>query len=255
MQDIVAMLVTHNREGHVILAVACNENACFECEVDEAFENAWWESVTTIGTGTHLFKIGIGFQYRLAMAIITAGTGFEHGRVVNLIECRVKLLNTVDGLPRCGRRAMVVDELLLVDAILRDAQQIGALRCRCKRAHFVNGVSVHVFELVREYIGFFGQFADCGDVVIFGSDLEISHLRGRTVRCRVENSDAEAHIAGRQRHHTAKLTATDDADGGTRHQPFNTAVGFLRQAGHWIQPPFPSASHGIPAGHWPDAHR
>ena len=30
MQDIVAMLVTNNREGHVILAVACNENACFE---------------------------------------------------------------------------------------------------------------------------------------------------------------------------------------------------------------------------------
>ena len=255
MQDIVAMLVTHNREGHVILAVACNENACFECEVNEAFENAWGESATTIGTGTHLFKIGIGFQYRLAMAIITAGTGFEHGRVVNLIECRVKLLNTVDGLPRCGRRAMVVDELLLVDAILRDTQQIGALRCRCKRAHFVDGVSVHVFELVREYIGFFGQFADCGDVVIFGSDLEISHLRSRAVRCRVENSDAEAHIAGRQRHHTAKLTATDNADGGPWHQTFNTAIGFLRQAGHWIQPPFPSASHGIPAGHWPDAHR
>ena len=189
------------------------------------------------------------------MSVIAAGTGFKHRRVMNLIECRVKFLNTVDGLPRCGRCAMVVDELLFVDTVLRDAQQIGALRCRCKRAHLVDRVRVHVFELVREYVGFFGQFADCGDVVIFGSDLEISHLRGRAVRSRVENSDAEAHIAGRQRHHTAKLTTTDNADGGARHQPFNTAVGFLRQAGHWIQPPFPSASHDIPAGHWSDAHR
>ena len=192
MQDIVAMLVAHDRESHVILAVARNENARFECEVDEAFENAWWESATAIGTGTHLFKIGIGFQYRLAMAIITAGTGFEHGRIVNLIECRVKLLNTVDGLPRCGRRAVVVDELLFVDTVLRDAQQIGALRSRRKGTHLVDCVRVHIFEFVREYVGFFGQFADCGDVVIFGSDLEISHLRGRAVRCRVENSDAEA---------------------------------------------------------------
>ena len=36
VQDVVAMLVAHDREGHVILAVAGDEDARFEREIDEA---------------------------------------------------------------------------------------------------------------------------------------------------------------------------------------------------------------------------
>ena len=118
MQNIVTMLVAHDREGHIILAVTGNENARFECKIDESFENARRESATAIGTGSYLFEIGIGFQHGLAVAVVPAGTGFQHGRVMDFTERRIKLLNAVDGLPWCGRRAMIVDELLLVDTIL-----------------------------------------------------------------------------------------------------------------------------------------
>ena len=94
---------------------------------------------------------------------------------------------------------MIIDELLLVDAILRDTQQIGALRGCRQGTHFVDGVGVHVFELVREHVGLFSQFSDRGDVVVFGSDLEVGHLCGRAIRSRVEHADAEAHVAGGQR--------------------------------------------------------
>ena len=117
VQDVVAMLVAHDREGHVILAVAGDEDARFEREIDEAFQNAWREAAVMVGAGAHLLQVGFGLEHGLAVAVVTAGTGFEHSRIVDLIKCRFKFLDAVDGLPRRGGRAMVVDEPLLVDTV------------------------------------------------------------------------------------------------------------------------------------------
>ena len=77
VQNIVTMLVAHDREGHIILAVTGNENARFECKIDESFENARRESATAIGTGSYLFEIGIGFQHGLAVAVVPAERVFS----------------------------------------------------------------------------------------------------------------------------------------------------------------------------------
>ena len=132
------MLVAHDREGHVILAVAGDEDARFEREIDEAFQNAWREAAVMVGAGAHLLQVGFGLEHGLAVAVVTAGTGFEHSRIVDLIKCRFKFLDAVDSLPRRGGRAMVVDEPLLVDTVLRDAQQIGALRGRREGTHLID---------------------------------------------------------------------------------------------------------------------
>lgn len=76
---------------------------------------------------------------------------------------------------------MIVDETFFIDTILRNAQQIGTLRCRSKGTHLIDGIGIHVLEFVGEYVGSLCQFADGVDVVVFGGDLEISHLRGRTI--------------------------------------------------------------------------
>ena len=60
------------------------------------------------------------------MAVVAAGHGLQHGRIMNLVEGGVKLIEVVDSAPRCGGGAVVVDELLLVHAVLGHAQQVGA---------------------------------------------------------------------------------------------------------------------------------
>ena len=57
VQDVVAMLVAHDREGHVILAVAGDEDARFEREIDEAFQNAWREAATCSKSASDLSTV------------------------------------------------------------------------------------------------------------------------------------------------------------------------------------------------------
>lgn len=151
----------------------------------------------------------------------------------------VKLLEGVDLTPGCGLDAVPVDEGLLVDAVLGNAQQVGALRGRDQVTHLVDGFGVDVLELIGEHVGLLRQIMDGGLVVVLTDDLEIGHLRGRTVRRRVEYADAEAHVLRAQCHHAAELSAADDADGRSGLQHLHRAMGLLRQAGHWIRPPSP----------------
>ena len=126
MQDVVAVLVTHNREGDEVLAVAGDQDRSLECEVDESFQDARREATTTVGAGADLLQVGVGTQHELTVAVVAAGHGLQHGRIMDLVEGGVKLIEVVDSAPRCGGGAVVVDELLLVHAVLGHAQQVGA---------------------------------------------------------------------------------------------------------------------------------
>ena len=190
------MLVAHDREGHEILTVAGHQNRGLEREVHKAFQNARGETAAAITSRANLLEVGIGAQHHLAVTIVAARNGFQHGRVMNLIQCGVKLIEVVDGAPRCGGGAVIVNELLLVHTVLGDAQQIGALRGGGDAAHLIDGVGIHILELVGEHVGLHGQIMDGGLVVVFGGDLEIGHLTGRAVWRRIEHANAESHITG-----------------------------------------------------------
>lgn len=77
MQDVVAVLVTHNREGDEVLAVAGDQNRSLECEVDEAFQDARREATTTVGAGADLLQVGVGTQHELTVAVVAADTVFS----------------------------------------------------------------------------------------------------------------------------------------------------------------------------------
>ena len=239
VQDIVAVLVAHHRERHVVMPVAGHQNRGFEREIDEAFQDRRREHALTLRTLSHRSEIVRPVQHGLTVAVIAAGTGFEHRRITDLIKGRAELLDAVDLPPRGRRRTMLVDEGLLMDAVLGHAQQISTLRDGHQVTHIIQRIRINVLELVGEHIAAFGQLVDRRDIVICGGHLEIGHLGGRTVRRRVEHADTETHLACGQGHHAAQLTAADDADCRTRFQILDTAVGFLRQARHWTVPPSP----------------
>ena len=239
MQDVVAVVVAHDRERDVILAVAGHENRRLEREIDEPLQDGRWEAAAAVATGANLLQVAVIAQHMLAVPVVSAGAGLEHARVMQVIDGGVKLLEGVDLTPGCGLDAVPVDEGLLVDAVLGNAQQVGALRGRDQVTHLVDGFGVDVLELIGEHVGLLRQIMDGGLVVVLTDDLEISHLSGRAVRRRVEYADAEAHVLRAQCHHAAELSAADDADGRSGLQHLHRAMGLLRQAGHWIRPPSP----------------
>ena len=239
MQDVVAVVVAHDRERDVILAVAGHENRRLEREIDEPLQDGRWEAAAAVAAGANLLQVAVIAQHMLAVPVVSAGAGLEHARVMQVIDGGVKLLEGVDLTPGCGLDAMPVDEGLLVDAVLGNAQQVGALRGRDQVTHLVDGFGVDVLELIGEHIGLLRQIMDGGLVVVLTDDLKIGHLRGRAVRRRVEYADAEAHVLRAQCHHAAELSAADDADGRSGLQHLHRAMCLLRQAGHWIRPPSP----------------
>ena len=251
VQDVVAVDVVHDRERHIVLAVAGHQDRRLEGEIDESLEDRRREVVIRPDPR----QVILAVQHDLAVTVVAALAGLEHGRVPQFAERGDQIGPAVHRAPRRGLDAVAVDEGLLGDAVLRHAQQVGALRHGDLAAHLVQRVGVHVLELIGEHVGLLGQLADRGLVVVVGDDLEVADLRRRAVRGRVEHADAESHVFRAQRHHAAELAAADDADGRAGHQARDRAVRFLRQAGHWIRPPFPSVRRGTPAAHPPAARR
>ena len=118
---------------------------------------------------------------------------------------------------------MLVDEGLLVDAVLRDAQQVSSLRDLRHITHGIKRIGVHVLELIREHVTALGKLTDGGLVVIFRHDLPVPHLGCRAIRRGIEHSDTESHVFGGKRHHLTKLTASHDSNRRTRLQQLRFA--------------------------------
>ena len=87
MQDVVAVNVAHDRKRLVIIAVAAHQNGGLEREIDEPLEYRLREALIRPDLG----QIVRCAQHDLPMAVITAFTGLEHGRVADLGERRVEL--------------------------------------------------------------------------------------------------------------------------------------------------------------------
>lgn len=88
VQDVVAMLVAHDWEGHVVLAVAGDEDARFEREVDESFQNAR-RVLRRHGRRGRTSRFTLDPYRRPSTARgHVAGTAFEHRRVMDLVDTR-----------------------------------------------------------------------------------------------------------------------------------------------------------------------
>ncbi|KFJ05756.1 hypothetical protein BITS_1753 [Bifidobacterium tsurumiense] len=227
MQDIIAMFIAHDGECHIFIAIAAHQDGRLESEIHEAFQYGRWHAAL-FATGLNLMHILLSAQYRLAVPVISASTCFQYCRKTDLFECGMEFINAIHLSPRGRRSAMIVNELLLVHAVLRDAQQISALRHSNRSANGVDCIGIDIFKFIRDDITALSQFTNRSIIVIIGSYLEIGDLRGRAILGRIENTDSEPHIFCRKGHHSSKLSSADDTDRRTRHQLLDSTLGFLR---------------------------
>ena len=97
MQDVVAVVVAHDRERDVILAVAGHENRRLEREIDEPLQDGRWGKPPP---RARIFSRSLSLRsFMLAVPVVSAGAGLEHARVMQVIDGGVKLLEGVDLTP------------------------------------------------------------------------------------------------------------------------------------------------------------
>src|SRR5690606_5213059 len=156
----------------------------------------------------HVFGLA---QHLLALAVITQGTGFQHGRQADGGHRGVEISLRLDIGKVRGRNAEVLEHRLLEPAVTGDAQRLGARVHRDELREEGHGLGRHAFELEGHQIDIIGQAAQVLVVVVVTTQVLAQRL-GTGVRRRIEEGETHAQRRTRQGQHAAQLAATDDTD-------------------------------------------
>lgn len=202
------MGVVHQRvEAGFAIAGTYGHQRHFAGERDEAFQQA--RHTAQLGEGTdHVLSRA---QYLLALAVVTQGAGFQHGRQADAGHCGVQVCLREDVGECRGGDTQVAEHAFLEQAVAGDAQRFGAGVYRHELRKEGHGLGRDAFELEGDQVDFVGQLAQVVLVTVVGAQV-LAQWRGTGIWCRIEEGEVHAQRGTRQGQHAAQLAATDYTD-------------------------------------------
>src|SRR6185437_11952731 len=218
VEDVVAVPVLDRHIGGAgPVHAARDDDRDLRGEIDQALEDA--------EPGAHLAprraEIAVGADHHLALAVIAQPYRLEHRFRADLAHRLGQRLLARHFTIARGGDVDRAQEVLLLEAVLRDAQRIGPGAHRLQRGEHFDALGRHVLELEGNNVDRGGELAQGGAVAVIGGGGARGHALGRALRLGREDVAAIAQRRRGKRGHAAELAAAQDADGAARldHQP------------------------------------
>ena len=195
-----------------------DDHRCLAREGDLAFEDEARGRVGPVAGHGRPRRLdlcrGVAGNPDLAPAVVPADCNFEPQRHTERGDARRKVGAGVHLAPGRHRGVDRFEESALGQPVLRARER---MQSRAQRPASRDGLGrgePDVLELVGDDVALLGQAHGRLDVVVGRDDVLVGNARCRATGIGVENGDAVAERAGRQRQHPPQLAATEDADRG-----------------------------------------
>ena len=160
-------------------------------------------------------------QHKLAFTVVTEAARLDHEGQTEGVGGLRKLFPTVDGAIARQRNRKAIEQLFLVQPVLRVTQCFGGRIDRDLALDLVQRFDRHVLEFVGNHVTGCGQFRQ--RLVVIERPLDdLPACRGGRPIARIDESASDAEIACRETEHLAQLAGADNAD--THDLPARVAV-------------------------------
>src|SRR5471032_3448 len=136
----------------------------------------------------------------LALAVVTQGTGFQHGRKTDGGHGGVQVSLRLDVGERGGWNSQVLEHALLEPAIASDTQRFGTRVDRDELRKKRHGFRRDAFEFEGHQIDFIGQLTQVILIAVIGPQV-FAQCGRASVRRRVQESEVHAQRSTRQGQH------------------------------------------------------
>ncbi len=147
-------------------------------------------------------------DFDLPFAVIAGHGRFQHGRAANVRQSILQVGQGVYGRKRGRRQPIFRKKTFLAQPVLGDVQ---GLRAGAKGGELLAGygrVCRYILKLIRHHIHRPRKSPHRVQIVIGGTNFQVSHLPGRRVSFRGKDMDAITQLSSRQRQHPPQLPTT-----------------------------------------------
>ena len=207
-QDAVLVRVGDDRvSAHFARRAAHADDRYFALEIDEAFENQRHVAERIPGG----LEIGGLAQVALALAVVAEPARLEHAGQAERLDGSAQVFERVHGAERRRRNLQFREELLLEQAILRNAQCLDGRPHGMRLRHFLQRGDGNVLEFVGDEVDVSCQPLEAVRIVERTRDDRRDLAAGR-IRAGVEKAELLRERIAREGQHASELARTDDAD-------------------------------------------
>jgi len=149
VEDMIHMLILDRRIGCGLAVLAArDDDGDLAGEFDESFENA----ISRTEAAPRRAKVAVGADADLTLAVVTHSHRLEDRTGPDRLDGAAQLFLARHGLIRRGTDSDRAQEILLLNAVLRDAKCIGAGTHRLALGQELRGVARHVLEFESDDI-------------------------------------------------------------------------------------------------------
>src|SRR6185437_722435 len=164
----------------------------------------------------------------LAFAVIAEASRLQHAfAATQCCECPARIRIAGDGMERRRIQTQRLDERLLFQAVLREAQGLGAWIHRLQMGNQLDRRCRHIFEFERHRVAAFGEGLHGFAIVELAASVAVGHLKSRRSIIMTVDVCFESQTRRRKTQHAAKLATAENPDCPARRhgrcQPFDVA--------------------------------
>src|SRR5690606_23082922 len=141
-------------------------------------------------------------NHRLPLAVISETGRLEHGGRADAGNRSLQLVQIAHSLERCGGNALATQERLLPQPVLSDVQDLSARPYGYNARHALRGGRRHVLELESDHVHVLRELRQRVQILVWGIDLPVRDLPGRSLLVRGEGVHPVAHATRRNSEHT-----------------------------------------------------